>query len=87
MENFTIINRFTHTIIFEGTFNSMKECVEQAVKEGVNLHGAYLYDTDLSNANLRSADLTDTYLYRTNLRGADLCGANLDGAYLSLTIF
>ena len=50
----------------EGT---VKEVVEQAVKEGADLVGADLRGADLRGADLRQADL----------RGADLRGADLTG--------
>ena len=47
--------------------NTIKETLEQAIKENANLY----------NANLRGANL-----YNANLRGANLRGANLRGANL-----
>ena len=54
-----------------------QECGERA-----NLHGADLYDADLSDANLCGADLSEAILYGANLRGANLHGADLCGADL-----
>jgi uncharacterized protein YjbI with pentapeptide repeats len=74
--------------------------VEDAVKKGIDLTGAYLtganltsanlYRANLTRANLYRADLTGAYLtganlYRADLTGADLTGANLTGAYLTGT--
>ena len=61
-------------VLFEYTKenNTIKDAIEEAVKQG-----AYLYGADLYGANLRGADL-----YRANLRGANLYGANLYGADL-----
>ncbi|MFH1744053.1 MAG: pentapeptide repeat-containing protein [bacterium] len=51
----------------------------------IRLHGAYFYQSVLSEADLQSADLRfarleETYLGDTNLAGADLQGANLQEA-------
>ena len=56
---------------------TIKDAVEQAVKEKVSLMYADLY-----SANLRSADLRSADLYSANLRSADLSLANLRSANL-----
>jgi len=60
-------------VIFRYPDTTMKETLEAAVKEGV----------DLSLADLRGADLTDANLAGAILRGADLSQANLTGANLT----
>ena len=67
---------------FEKENNSIKDTVEEAVKNGTNLRDANLYGADLRGANLRGAnlygaDLRDAILCEANMRGADLCDANL----------
>ena len=57
--------------------NTIKETLEQAIKENANLEGA-----NLEGANLRGANLINANLYNANLRGANLRGANLRGANL-----
>ena len=52
---------------FEKENNTIKDTVEEAVKQKVSLYGANLRGANLCGANLRGA----------NLRGANLCGANL----------
>ena len=89
---FEIKHRFTGTVLFALETDSMRLCVEAAVKSGADLRGAYLRgaylsDADLRGANLRGAYLSDAYLrgadlYGAYLGGADLRGANLRGAYL-----
>ena len=64
---------FTH----ECKDNSVKETLEEAVRQHVRLRGANLRYADLDGANLRYADLDGA-----DLDGADLDGANLDGANL-----
>ena len=74
-----ITNWFNSRVIFEYETenNTIKDTLEMAVKQGVNLKGANLKDADLSFANLEGAILIDADLYHTNLKGANLKGANL----------
>ena len=72
--------------------NTIKETLEQAIKENANLRGANLYNANLYNANLynanlynanlEDANLEDANLEDANLRSANLEGANLEGANL-----
>ena len=70
-------------ILFESEDESMKETLENAVREGAHLSGANLYGANLSHAGLWRADLSDANLYGAHLYGADLYGADLYGANLS----
>ena len=76
-------------VLFEYTKenNTIKDAIEEAVKQGAYLYGADLYGAnlrgaDLYRANLRGANLYGANLYGADLRGADLEGANLRGANL-----
>jgi len=84
-------------VIYSSETTSLKECLENAVKDsadlyGANLSGADLYGADLSRANLSRAnlfgadlygsDLSRAFLSRANLSGSDLSGANLSRADL-----
>lgn len=62
-----IKNRFTGKVIYRGDFDSLKDCVEDAVKNEADLREAYLHGADLREAYLYRADL-----YRAYLHGADL---------------
>ena len=77
---------------------TIKDAINQAVKENANLRGADLRGADLRGANLSDADLiganlsdadlrgaylSDADLSDADLRGADLRGADLRGADLS----
>jgi uncharacterized protein YjbI with pentapeptide repeats len=77
MALFEIKHRFSGSVLFSLETESLKLCVEAAVKGGANLRGA-----DLGGANLGGADLHGANLGGANLRGADLGGANLGGADL-----
>ena len=55
--------------------NTIKETLEQAIKENANL-----YDANLRNANLYDANLEYANLEYANLRNANLYDANLNKA-------
>jgi len=55
---FEIKSRFSGRILFSLETESMKLCVEAAVKAGADLSHAYLSDADLSHADLSHADLS-----------------------------
>jgi hypothetical protein len=72
---------------YENENATIKDAVEQAVKEKVSLEfadlrSADLYSANLRSANLRSADLRSANLYSVNLYSADLRSANLYSANL-----
>lgn len=75
---FEIKSRWTGASLFSLETETMRLCVEAAVKQSANLSGAYL-----SGAYLRGADLSGADLRGASLSGADLRGADLRGAYLS----
>jgi len=66
----------------EKEYNTIRQTLEKAVKEGAYLIGANLEGADLIGANLIGAYLEGAYLIGANLRGAYLRGANLEGANL-----
>lgn len=76
-QHYHLVCWHTDRILFEGRFESMRECVEQAVKEGVNLDGV-----DMTGQNLACANLDDAQMC-----GARFFGANLNGANLSEGVF
>ena len=62
--------------------NTIKETLEQAIKENANLYNANLEGANLRGANLEGANLYNANLYNAYLRGANLRGANLEDANL-----
>jgi hypothetical protein len=62
---------------YEKENNTIKDTIEQAIKENANLKNA-----NLNNANLKNANLENAYLYNANLYNANLENANLNNAYL-----
>jgi hypothetical protein len=75
---------------YEAENATIKDAVEQAVREKVslmyaNLRSANLRSANLRSANLRSADLYSADLRSANLRSADLYSAkNKETAYLPI---
>ena len=74
---FEIQHRFSGAVLFSVEADSLKLCVEAAVKRGAYLSGAYL-----SGSNLSKATLLEAYLSEAYLSGSDLSGANLSKATL-----
>jgi hypothetical protein len=70
-------------VIYESSSaQNVKECVEEAIRNGVGLQmadlgGANLERAYLKVADLWNADLREANLWRSNLRGADLYETNL----------
>ena len=51
---------------YEKKNNTIKDTVEEAVKQGANLDGAYLEEANLRGAYLGGANLRGAYLYKTD---------------------
>ena len=64
--------------------NTIKDTVEEAVRQCISLCNANLYIADLHDADLRNADLRYAVLTQANLTGADFREANLYAANLYL---
>jgi len=82
-----IKSRYNASVLFALETESMKLCIEAAVKKGADLRGAdlrdaYLRGADLRGADLQGADLQGAYLQGADLQGAYLRDADLQGAYL-----
>ena len=79
-----ILNRYTDKLIYENNdTDSIRETVEEAVKQGIRLHFADLAYADLSEANLNRAALNSANLREANLTRANLIEAGLRRADLS----
>ena len=80
-----IKNRWTGSILFEyeKENNTVKDTVEEAIKQGANLSEANLREANLREANLSGANLSKANLSRADLSEADVSGANLSEANLS----
>ncbi len=67
-------------ILFEGRFHSVRQGVEMAIAEGVNLSGANLRKANLLNAMMDGANLKGACFWGANLTGADMAGCDLSQA-------
>ena len=77
---FEIKSRYDGRVLFSLKTESLRSCVEAAVKSGADLSGAYLGGADLGEADLGEADLSVADLSRADLSGAKLktkCYKNL----------
>jgi len=79
---FEIKSGWDASVLFSLETDSLKLCIEAAVKSRANLRGADLGGADLRGANLRGADLGNADLRGANLVSANLRGAHLRGAHL-----
>lgn len=70
-------------IIFQSSAPTIREAVEEAVRNRVSLKNANLKDADLRHANLDKADLSNANLSNAALSNASLADANLTDADLS----
>ncbi len=66
---------------------SLKECVELAVKEKVDISGANFEGADLSGVNFNKANLSGVNFNGANLKGANLEKTNLEGVFCYRTNF
>ena len=64
-------------VIYSSEATSLAGCVENAVKDAVNLRRADLSDANLIDVYLRGASLSDANLSGASLSGASLSDANL----------
>src|SRR5574343_470820 len=60
---FEIKNRFSGEVIFKLETESLRLCVEAAIKSRADLSGANLYGANLSRADLYGANLSRANLY------------------------
>ena len=83
MSFFEIKNRFTGSVLFSLETETMKLCVEAAIRGGSDLRGSDLRGSDLRGSNLSNSDLRGSNLSNSDLRGSDLRGSDLRGSDLS----
>ena len=62
------IKNINGEVIYTSNKNTIKEALEEAVKNNKNLKDANLSDAYLSRADLSDADLSGAYMSRANLR-------------------
>ena len=81
--HFEIKHRFTGAVLFALETDSLRLCVEAAIKSGSDLRWSDLSGSDLRWSDLSGSDLRWSDLSCSNLRGSDLSGSNLSGSDLS----
>lgn len=79
-------------ILFEGDFNTIGECLQEAVKQGVDLAGANLRDANLKFLNLENAKLSHALfegatITNCNFAKADLSRGHFDNAIIKTCNF
>lgn len=78
MTQIKIFSNKTGKILFQGDFEDIKQCLETAVSQRIDLSYA-----DLENAKLINANLDGGIFKGACFDGANLAGANMSEAYLS----
>ncbi len=78
MKNYRLKRKIDNTVLYQGEFRSLRECLEAAVTAGKCLDGL-----NLKNANLANATLDGAIMRKADLTGANLSGANISEAVLS----
>ena len=79
---FEIKHRHSDRVLFTLEADSLKSCVEAAIKRGVELQGANFQGMELQGANFQGAELQGA-----NFQGAKLQGTNFQSAKLQGTNF
>lgn len=64
-------------LIFEHECESIRECVEEAVRQDINLTDVDLYGEDLSNISIYNARMPGAALTNARLEGANIIECNL----------
>ena len=83
MPLFEIKHRYNGTVLFGLDCESLKICLEAAIRSYSNLRGSDLSDSNLSDSDLSGSDLSDSNLRGSDLSGSDLRGSDLRGSNLS----
>jgi len=79
LKKYQIKNK-TDDVLFAGFYKSVKDCVEAAVLQNINLNHADLSFINLAQANLDDAQMIDVDFTNTNLNGANLSEGQFDGS-------
>lgn len=69
-------------VVWSGDYESDKELVRDAIRNGVSLLGVDMSEMDLSGLSFHGCDLTNVDLFHAELEGTDLQSAILDGTNL-----
>lgn len=80
MNKIQLIKYGSKEVIFEGLFNTIKDCVEAAIRENICLNAVNLQGVNLSNAELDGGSFQMARFDNANLSGANLSDADLEEA-------
>ena len=72
MNYYTLKTYHTNQTLFSGQFHNFTECLEQAIKDNINLNHADLRSQNLSNANIDGALMNHAVFDGSNLTGANM---------------
>lgn len=76
MQTFQLHHR-DQNLLFSGDYRTLRECVEDALRDGVNLDGIDLSRSDLSEINLDGVRIAGANFAHVNLTGANVSEASL----------
>jgi hypothetical protein len=71
------------SVLHKGDFETIKELLEDGVKNGISFNYAKLNDAQLNNAELNNAQLNNVKLNNAQLNAAELNNAKLNNAQLN----
>ncbi len=77
MQHFSLRKHTDNNILYEGKFETIRHCLEDAVNQNIPLSYVNLKNQNLSNANIDGAIMP-----YADLKGSNLTGANLSEATL-----
>lgn len=77
-----IQNKHNQKTLYEGTYKNIRQCLESAVEQHMDLSHA-----DLRGLNLSNCNLDDARLDQADFTGSNLTGANLSEASLKNAVF
>lgn len=78
MKTITIRHYESFQIIYQCKINDIKQCLEKAIQENIDLDGADLRNKDLRNINLDGTSLKNIQFQNCDLTGANISEATLD---------
>ena len=80
MKKLIKISTNSNVVLFSGEYTTKKQCLEAAVKQGIDLTNANLSDLDLTNTDLTNVKLVNAYFAGSDLTDADFSGSDISDA-------
>lgn len=85
MHYFALKTHTDQSLLFDGHFETLTQCLENAVTKQINLSNIDLSHQNLANANLDNAYMPKAKFYCTNLTGTNLSESTLSGSSFQST--